>query len=147
MTKAKEIIISENIIQLPDHRITLKADQSDVKEKIINTYLQNKLQPPYFKELIKTLNIDPTDSKNVLMLLVNEGTIIKVKDELFFHADVIAELKTRLVDYLKSNSEISTPQFKEMTGASRKYTIPLLEYFDARNVTIRIGDLRKLRKQ
>ncbi len=147
MTKAKEIIISENTIQLPDHRVTLKADQSDVKEKIIDTYLRNKLQPPYFKELVKTLNLDPADSKNVLMLLVNEGTIIKVKNELFFHADVIEELKNRLIDYLKSNTEISTPQFKEMTGASRKYTIPLLEYFDASNVTIRIGDLRKLRKQ
>ncbi|MBW2355702.1 MAG: SelB C-terminal domain-containing protein, partial [Deltaproteobacteria bacterium] len=41
---------------------------------------------------------------------------------------------------------ISTPQFKEMTGVSRKYLIPLAEYFDSRNVTIRIGDIRKLRR-
>ena len=44
-----------------------------------------------------------------------------------------------------ANEEITTPQFKEMTGVSRKYIIPLLEYFDARNVTIRVGDSRKLR--
>ena len=41
--------------------------------------------------------------------------------------------------------EISTPQFKEMTGVSRKYTIPLIEYFDTTNFTIRVGDIRKLR--
>jgi selenocysteine-specific elongation factor len=81
------------------------------------------------------------------MLLVKEGSIIKVKEELFFHADIISDLKSRLTDFLKSNREISTSQFKEMTGASRKYTIPLLEYFDAENFTIRVGDIRQLRKK
>jgi selenocysteine-specific elongation factor len=48
---------------------------------------------------------------------------------------------------LLTNGEMTTPQFKEMTGVSRKYLIPLIEYFDARNVTIRIGDIRKLRNR
>jgi selenocysteine-specific elongation factor len=56
-------------------------------------------------------------------------------------------LQKRLVDFLKTHGEISTPQFKEMTGVSRKYLIPLIEYFDAQNVTIRIGDIRKLRNR
>ncbi|MDA3896332.1 MAG: selenocysteine-specific translation elongation factor [Desulfobacteraceae bacterium] len=147
MIKSKAIVISENSIRLATHTVTLKADQSDIKKKIIDTYLNSGLQPPYFKELSATLKIDPKESKNVLMLLVKEGSIIKAKEELFFHADVITDLKNRLVDFLKTHREISTPQFKEMTGASRKYTIPLLEYFDAENLTIRVGDIRLLRKQ
>lgn len=147
MIKSKGIVVSENSIRLSTHTVTLKADQFDVKKKIIDTYLNSGLQPPYFKELSDTLKIDPKESKNVLMLLVKEGSIIKAKEELFFHADVITELKNRLKDFLRSNGEISTPQFKEMTGASRKYTIPLLEYFDAENLTIRVGDIRQLRKQ
>ena len=59
----------------------------------------------------------------------------------------VEELRQRLVDFLSENEEIATPQFKEMTGASRKFVIPLLEYFDAQNLTIRIGDTRKLRKK
>jgi len=51
------------------------------------------------------------------------------------------------VDFLKSHGEITTPQFKEMTGASRKYTIPLIEYFDKTQVTVRVGDSRVLRKK
>ena len=86
-------------------------------------------------------------AKNVLMLLVEEGSIIKVKEDLFFHARALDEIRGRLTQYLKNNGEISTPQFKEMTGASRKYTIPILEYFDAKNITIRVGDIRRLRKQ
>jgi selenocysteine-specific elongation factor len=46
---------------------------------------------------------------------------------------------------LVANKELTTPQFKDMTGVSRKFLIPLIEYFDAQNVTIRVGDIRKLR--
>ncbi len=147
MIKTDDIVLLENNVRLAGHKVTLKADQSDIKEKIIETYLTSGLQPPYFKELTDELKIDPKESKNVLMLLVKEGSIVKVKEELFFHADIIQELEKRLVAFLKSNSEINTPQFKEMTGASRKYTIPLLEFFDDENVTIRVGDIRQLRKQ
>ncbi|MBW1940768.1 MAG: SelB C-terminal domain-containing protein [Deltaproteobacteria bacterium] len=55
-------------------------------------------------------------------------------------------MKSNLVNFIISHGEITTPQFKEMTGASRKYVIPLIEYFDSKNVTIRVGDIRKLRK-
>ena len=81
-----------------------------------------------------------------LRLLVDEGQLVKVKEDLYFASGVVKDLQQRLVAFLTENGEISTPQFKEMTGASRKYVIPLIEYFDARNITIRIGDIRKLRK-
>ncbi len=77
--------------------------------------------------------------------MVEEATLIKVKDDLFFHRTTIEKLKKELVDYLMTHDEISTPRFKEMTGTSRKYTIPLIEYFDSIKLTIRIGDCRKLR--
>ena len=73
--------------------------------------------------------------------------IVKVKEDLYFNADAVKDLQKRLVDFIKTHGEISTPQFKEMTGVSRKYLIPLIEYFDAQNVTIRIGDIRKLRNR
>jgi len=80
------------------------------------------------------------------MLLVEEGQVVKTKDDLYFDARAVDDLKTKLVEFLKSNGEITTPQFKEMTGVSRKFVIPLIEYFDAKNVTLRIGDSRRLRK-
>jgi selenocysteine-specific elongation factor len=79
-------------------------------------------------------------------LLVDEGLIIKVKEDLFYHHQHLLQLQDRLVEHLSSHGEISTPQFKDMTGASRKYVIPLIEYFDRIKLTIRIGDIRKLRK-
>ena len=146
LTKSNKIHVAENSVRLAGHEVTLKADQSDIKEKIIRTYRDSGLQPPYFKELTAELETDAKDAKNVLMVLVKEGIMVKVKEDLFFHADTVQALQERLATFLKSHGEIATPQFKEMTGASRKYTIPLLEYFDATNFTIRVGDIRQLRK-
>jgi len=72
--------------------------------------------------------------------------IIRTKDDLFFDAEAIDDLKQRLVKFLEQNGEINPSQFKEMTGASRKFLIPLFEYFDSKNVTLRVGDVRKLRR-
>ncbi len=147
MIKAEQIVQEENTVRLASHTISLGADQADVRDKILDTYLKSGLQPPYFKELSKTLNIGPARSKEVLMHLVEEGRMVKTKEDLYFHAGAIGDLKNKLVAFLENKGEITTPQFKEMTGASRKYVIPLAEYFDAINVTLRVGDVRKLRKK
>lgn len=146
MIKDNEIAAEEETVRLTSHKIALGADQADIQNKIIRAYRQSGLQPPYFKELNKQLDADRSHAKDVLMLLVEEGKLIKIKEDLYFDAGAVKNLQRRLVDFLTAHGEISTPQFKEMTGASRKYVIPLIEYFDARNVTIRIGDIRKLRK-
>ena len=146
MIKDEEIAAEEDTVRLFAHKISLGADQKDIRKRILAEYSRSGLQPPWFKELSAGLNTEPARAADVLRLLVEEGQLVKVKEDLYFAADVIKDLQKRLVAFLTQNKEISTPQFKEMTGASRKYVIPLIEYFDARNITIRIGDIRKLRK-
>ncbi|MGB9441857.1 MAG: selenocysteine-specific translation elongation factor [Desulfobacterales bacterium] len=146
MIKNKQIVQEENTVRLESHRVSLGEDQADVRQKIFKVYQEGGLQPPYFRDVVKKLDADPKRTKDVLMLLMEEGQIVKTKEDLYFHAKAVEELKSRLVDFLKTHGEITTPQFKEMTGASRKYVIPLIEYFDSKNVTLRVGDSRKLRR-
>jgi selenocysteine-specific elongation factor len=146
MVKGNLIAQEENTVRLDSHRVSLGEDQADVRKKILKTYQTGGLQPPYFRDVVKQLDIDPKRSQEVLMHLVEDGHIVKTKDDLYFHASAIDGLKNRLVEFLKTKGEITTPQFKEMTGASRKYVIPLIEYFDSKNVTLRVGDSRKLRR-
>lgn len=146
MLKDGDISVVEDTVHLASHTVALGADQEDIRDKIIKTYKESGLQPPYFKELGKQLTAEPSRARDVLNLLVKEGRLVKVKEDLFFDADAVTRLKQRLVEFLTVSGEISTPQFKEMTAASRKYVIPLIEFFDAQNFTIRIGDIRKLRK-
>jgi selenocysteine-specific elongation factor len=146
LIKENAIVQEENTVRLAAHTVSLGADQAGIRDHKLETYRQAGLQPPYFKELGKDLKIDPPRAKDVLMHLVDEGLIVKIKEDLFFHAEAVEDLKKRLVEFLDSHGEITTPQFKEMIGASRKFVIPLAEYFDAKNVTLRVADVRKLRK-
>ena len=146
MVKDQQIVLEEKTVRLAGHQVSLGRDQADIRDGIVKIYQDGGLQPPYFREVIKELGVAPDHAKDVLMLLVAEGKIVKTKDDLYFDVKAVDALKRKLVDFLKANGEIDTPQFKEMTGASRKYVIPLIEYFDANNVTLRVGDTRKLRK-
>jgi selenocysteine-specific elongation factor len=147
MIKDKAVVSEDNVVRMASHKVSLGVDQADIKKKILSAYLKNGLTPPYFKELKKSFDIETSLAKDVLTLLMDEGMIVKAKEDLYFDAQAVKDLQKRLVDFIKNHGEISTPQFKEMTRVSRKYLIPLIEYFDAQNVTIRIGDIRKLRNR
>jgi selenocysteine-specific elongation factor len=73
--------------------------------------------------------------------------LIKVKEDMYFHHASLGDLKNRLLDIFAGQEEITTPQFKELTQTTRKYTIPLLEFLDATRFTIRVGDVRRLRQK
>jgi selenocysteine-specific elongation factor len=147
LIKEKAVIAVEDMVRLFDHKVALAIDQEDLRNEIERIYRKSRLKPPYFKEVVRELNVSLESAKQVLQLLVETATLIKVKEDLYYHTENLEKLKTKLVDFLLQNREISTPRFKDMTGASRKYVIPLIEFFDASNVTIRVGDTRQLRKR
>ncbi|MFC1820892.1 selenocysteine-specific translation elongation factor [Thermodesulfobacteriota bacterium] len=145
MVKDGTVVQEKELLRLERHKVTLARDQEEIRHQIEEAYLKGGLQPPYFKEL---KNRFPEDTgAEVLEVMVKEGHLIKVKEDLYFHRDVIEDLKNRLITFLKKTGDINTPQFKEMTGASRKYSIPLMEYFDRSQITVRVGDNRVLRKK
>ncbi len=142
----EEVLVQEKeVVRLKGHQVTLAQDQKEVRQKLEDIYAQGRLQPPYFKDIKSKFQGDT--AKEVLGVMVKEGILMKIKEDLYFHKNAVEALEKELVDFLKTNEEITTPQFKEMTGASRKYTSPLIEYFDKSQVTVRVGDSRVLRKK
>ena len=140
-----QVVQDKELLRLKGHKVTFAEDQEKTRREIEDIYLQGGIQPPYFKELKGSLAVK--DSNAVLEVLVKDGILVKVKEDLYFHRDTLADLEKRLVSFLKENPDISITQFKDMTGASRKYTVPLMEYFDRAQVTVRVGDNRVLRKK
>ena len=142
----QQLVMEMEWVRLHSHKIDLTGDEKIIRGKIEQTYRESGLQPPFFKDVAGSLPGSPRQHQDVLEWMLSQGILIKVKEDIYFHSTVMEELQQRLVAYLKEHGEISTPQFKEMTQASRKYTIPLLEYFDVQRFTIRIGDMRRLRE-
>ena len=107
--------------------------------------MKGGLEPPYFKDL--KMKFPKDTATDVLGVMLKDRVLLKVKEDLYFHRAAVEKLEKELVEFLRKEGEITTPQFKGMTGTSRKYTIPLIEYFDASQVTVRVGDSRVLRKK
>ena len=144
LVEQKILVQEKELVRLSGHKVQLKEDQQAVQDSLEKVYLKSGLQPPYFKELVE--QFPKGQPREVLELMVKEGKLVKVKEDLYFHKQVIEGLKKRLIQWLKEKGEITTPEFKDMTQTSRKYTIPLLEYFDALQVTMRVEDKRLLRE-
>ncbi len=140
------VVVQEmEALRLTEHKVTLAQDQETARHDIEAIYLKGGLQPPYFRQVKD--KFPGQTGIDVLQVMVKEGVLIKVKEDLFFHKRVLEDLESQLIAFLKEKGEISTPEFKDMTGASRKYTIPLIEYFDKSQITVRVGDTRILRKK
>ncbi len=147
MIREGAILQEEKTVRLPSHEVALASDQASLREEILRLYRESGLQPPFFRDIVQQLKADPRPAKDVLNLLIEEGKIVRTKEDLFFDAAAIEALKQRMIDFFAEKPEMTPTQFKELAGGvPRKFLIPLLEYFDGKNFTLRVGDVRKLRK-
>ena len=140
------VVLTADMVKLASHTVELQVDQEQLKKDIVSAYSDTALTPPYFKALCETLGVPILKAMDVLLVLVKEKELSKVKEDLYFHKPALDALKTRVLTFFDSHTEMTTADFKEMTGGvSRKYLIPLLEHYDGMNLTIRVGDTRQLR--
>jgi len=146
MVSQKQIALEKDLVRLASHKVTLAVDQEDLVSRLATLYRKGHLSPPTLKEAGAGLNLAPDKLKQLLSVLVNQGRLVKVKEDLYFHQEAMARLKAALVDFLKQHQEITVIQFKDLTQTSRKFTIPLLEYFDSTRTTVRVGEARRLRE-
>jgi len=144
MIRSGMIILEKDKLRLPQHQVS-SSDERGLAKKVEEAILKGNLQPPSPKELADDWSEEEKAIQAIFDHLVHEGILVKIKSGIYFHHTHFEKLREELIRYLKANKEITTPQFKEMTGASRKYVIPLIEYFDQVKLTLRLGDKRVLR--
>jgi len=134
-------------VKLTGYTVTLEINEQEMEEKIGNLYREAGLIPPNLKEVLAEFTEFPERQiRQVIDLLLAKGALIKINESLCFHAPAIAKLQEDVVAFIRREGEIDAPRFKELTGLTRKFSIPLLEYFDKIKLTIRIDDKRVLRK-
>jgi selenocysteine-specific elongation factor len=144
LMQLKEVVLEKDKLRLPGHQVS-SVDEKGLIKRVEEAILKGGLQPPSPKELAVEWSEEEEGVLAVFDHLVHEAVLVKVKSGMYFHRTPFGHLRDQLVNYLKQNQEITTPQFKEITKASRKYAIPLIEYFDQIKLTIRLGEKRVLR--
>jgi selenocysteine-specific elongation factor len=122
-----------------------EQERDAVIARALEVYRASGLAPPWSNELPARVDAPPAEAAAALEVLIRRGEVVRVKADLCFHRAALDELRARLRAFLESSGSITAQQWKELTGQSRKYAIPLAEHFDAEKVTLRVGEIRKLR--
>ncbi len=148
LQKKKIIAQEEGLVRLAGHAVSLDEGEQALRQKLEVFYLGAGLAPPTRKELhAEFTGYREELIREVLAIMVRDGALTKVSEDLYFHGPSLEKLREKLVNLLLREGEIDTPGFKDLTGLSRKFSIPLLEYFDRTKLTIRVGDKRILREK
>jgi len=129
-------------VRLAGRQVTLNAQESAAKESIGRAFEEAALSVPAASEVLAKLPVDRARAEKILQILLREKTLVKVSEGLVFHRSALERLRALLAERKPRNSRLDVAAFKEMTGVTRKYAIPLLEYLDRERVTRREGDAR-----
>jgi selenocysteine-specific elongation factor len=132
-------------VRLASHAVQLSPEQQRVVDQLEADFLRAEAAPPSPEEALGRAGVQGDEEHELFQLLVEGKRLVRIKESLFFHARALDTIQDKLVTLLRERKEIGPADIKDLLGISRKYAIPLLEYFDGRRVTMRVGERRVLR--
>jgi len=148
LTRETDIVREESTLRLKSHKVQLGGKIGLVADRIDELLTQASYHPPDLKQLAEALKLPATDLshlRTVLAAMEREGRVIKIATDLYFSKAPFESAKSRLIERLAADGEITAATYRDLLNASRKYAIALLDHFDHSGVTTRIGDVRRLR--
>ena len=139
----KKLDVQGELVKKAGSEIALLPEEAKAKEQIEAAFASASLAVPSVKEVLGRLTVEAKRAEKLLQMLLRGKNLVRVSPELVFHRQALAQLKEQLAAYKKAKGDrISVLAFKELTGITRKYAIPLLEYLDREHVTRRVGEER-----
>ena len=142
LQQSGKVVIEGETVRLAGYRIVLKEDESAARAKILAAFEETGLAVPGVEEVLGKVPVERQRAHKILQMLLRERALVRVTDDLVFHQQAIERLRALLSERKKRSDRLTVPQFKDLTGVSRKYAIPLLEFLDRERVTRRAGDER-----
>ena len=144
LVRDKKLEIPADLVRLPGRGVVMKDDEAESKQTIEEAFASAGLRVPALNEVVAGLKVDKVRAQKIVTLMLRDKLLIKISDELVFHRSALEQLRKELAAYKIKSPKIDVARFKEMTGVTRKYAIPLLEYLDRERVTRRVGDAREI---
>ena len=146
-----KVVSEKDIVRSSKHSVGLSDQDAELSRKIEQLYLSAGVEAPTIDEVMTRAEVPVArraQARKIMQLLIDDRKLVRVQGEMFMHAQVLDDLKSRLIKYASQHEPdrlIDVAAFKDLAGVSRKYAIPLLEYFDRAQVTRRAGDKRQIR--
>jgi selenocysteine-specific elongation factor len=140
LARAKTVTLEGETIRLASHKIAFRQDEQEAASKMEGAFQAAGLAVPSLLDVLAKSGVEAARARSILQLLLRDKKLVRISDDLVFHASAIQSLRDLLARH--KGSRFAVPEFKDWTGISRKYAIPLLEFLDRERVTRREGDVR-----
>ncbi len=144
LAEEKKLEVAGELVHLPGRGVIMKDEEAESKKIIEQAFASAGLKVPSLKEVLAGLKVDKIRAQKIVTLLLRDKVLIKISEELVFHQSALLDLRHKIAALKTTAPKIDVARFKDMTGVSRKYAIPLLEYLDRERVTRRVGDERMI---
>ncbi|HEX8921315.1 MAG TPA: SelB C-terminal domain-containing protein, partial [Pyrinomonadaceae bacterium] len=148
LEKAGLLVSEKEMVRATAHKLSLSTEDVALRDKLENVYKTAALEPPTLDEALERAGGSGAarqHERKIFQLLLDNRLLVRVQPELYFHREALDLLLSKLREYGEQHEPerlIDVPTFKEIAGVTRKYAIPLLEYFDRERITRRAGDKR-----
>jgi selenocysteine-specific elongation factor len=140
-----EVVVEKGKTRLAGHRPQLGPEEERIKDELERIYREAGFQPSPLAEVLAQVSRDARRANDLVQLLLEEGTLVRIKGDLLYHRESYEKARGALLDLLRGKGgSVSVPEFKDRLGITRKWAIPLLEHFDEIKLTRRVGDERVL---
>jgi selenocysteine-specific elongation factor len=144
LLREKKLAATGEQVRSAGRSLVFKDEEAESKRTIEQAFSGAGLKVPALKDVLAGLRVDKATAQKIVTLLLRDKVLVKISDDLVFHRRALEELRQRVNAYKAKSAKIGVAEFKDLTGVSRKYAIPLLEYLDRERVTRRVGDQREI---
>ncbi|HKT23365.1 MAG TPA: selenocysteine-specific translation elongation factor [Terriglobales bacterium] len=144
LTAGKKIEVQGEQIRITGRGVTMSGEEERARKAIEQAFSSAGLKVPLLKDVLASLAIDRARSEKIMTLLLREGVLVKLADELVFHRTALERLRRMVAAEKSKTPKIDVGRFKDLAGVTRKHAIPLLEYLDRERITRRVGDVREI---
>jgi selenocysteine-specific elongation factor len=132
-------------LALPGHQETFTDDERKILNSVESLFKDNPFNPPKLEEIIECTKADPERIRRILKILIEHEQLVRVDKDLLFHREAVEQARQILTSYIEKEGGLESVKFKYLLDTTRKFAIPLLDYFDRIGVTRRSGYTRYLR--
>ncbi len=133
-------------LALAGHRPTLQDQDAKHVETVEALFRQQTFSPPTSEEIVQKTGIPPATVEKTLRILREHQKLVAVGEGFLFHAEAVERARQLLIDHITKEGRLESVQFKYLVDTTRKYALPLLDYFDRAGLLRRVGNTRYLKK-
>jgi len=142
LLEAGKVQISGNRIALAAHQLQVTERQQKLMDRIANIFFDRGFTTPGMVQIAEQIGIKEKEVNEILQILLETGVLIKAEEGILFHKDRVDEARRLIQSHFDQEYQLTVADFREMIASSRKYAVPLLNYFDSIGLTIRQHDVR-----